>query len=55
MGIAHDTGVFQYPAISPETMEAAAQLLRKELIGSEIIEKLILEDWYPESDLRRAL
>ena len=29
MGIAHDTGVFQYSCTSPETMEAAAQLLIK--------------------------
>ena len=29
MGIAHDTGIFQYSCTAPETMEAAAELLRK--------------------------
>ena len=29
MGIAHDTGIFRYSCTSPETMEAAAQLMRK--------------------------
>ena len=42
MGIAHDTGVFQYSCTSPETMEAAAQLLRKGIDGSEIIEENFL-------------
>ena len=36
MGIAHDTGIFRYSCTSPETMEAAAQLMRKDH-GSDIL------------------
>ena len=39
MGIAHDTGVFQYSCTSPETMEIAAELMRKGIDGNEIIDK----------------
>ena len=39
MGIAHDTGVFQYSCTSPETMEIAAELMRKGINGNEIIDK----------------
>ena len=56
MGIAHDTGVFQYSCTSPETMEAAAQLLRKGIDGSEIIEKTYFEKTYIQNQiLGRAL
>lgn len=56
MGIAHDTGVFQYSCTSPETMEAAAQLLRKGINGSEIIEKTYFEKTYIQNQiLGRAL
>ena len=43
MGIVHDTGVFQYSCTSPETMEIAAELMRKGSNGSEIIEKTYYE------------
>ena len=39
MGIAHDTGVFQYSCTSPETMEIAAKLMRKGIDGNRIIDK----------------
>lgn len=56
MGIAHDTGVFQYACTSPETMEAAAQLLRKGIHGDEIIEKTFYEKTYIQNQiLGRAL
>ena len=43
MGIVHDTGVFQYSCTAPETMEAAADLMRKGIRASEIIEKTFYE------------
>lgn len=56
MGIAHDTGVFQYSCTSPETMEAAAELLRKGINGNEIIDKTFYEKTYVQNQiLGRAL
>lgn len=56
MGIAHDTGVFQYSCTAPETMEAAAALLRKGISGDEIIEKTFYEKSYIQNQiLGRAL
>ncbi|WP_122642942.1 DHH family phosphoesterase [Luxibacter massiliensis] len=56
MGIAHDTGVFQYPCTSPETMEAAAALMRKGIDGSNIIDKTYYEKTYVQNQiLGRAL
>ena len=56
MGIAHDTGVFQYSCTSPETMEAAAELLRKGINGNDIIEKTFYEKTYIQNQiLGRAL
>ena len=56
MGIAHDTGVFQYSCTSPETMEAAADLLRKGIDGNDIIEKTFYEKTYIQNQiLGRAL
>lgn len=51
MGIAHDTGVFQYSCTSPETMEAAAELLRKGIHGSEIIDKTYYEKTYSQNQV----
>lgn len=51
MGIAHDTGVFRYSCTRPETMEAAAELLRKGVNGSEIIEKTFYEKTYVQNQL----
>lgn len=56
MGIAHDTGVFQYSCTSPETMEIAAELLRKGINGSEIIDRTYYEKTYVQNQiLGRAL
>lgn len=56
MGIAHDTGVFQYSCTSPETMEIAAQLMRKGINGPEIIDKTYYEKSYVQNQiLGRAL
>ena len=51
MGIAHDTGVFRYSCTSPETLEAAAGLLRKGINGSEIVEKTFYEKTYVQNQI----
>ena len=51
MGIAHDTGVFQYSCTAPETMEAAAELLRKGVNGSDIIDKTFYEKTYVQNQI----
>lgn len=56
MGIAHDTGIFQYSCTSPETMEIAAKLMRKGIDQSEIIDKTYYEKTYVQNQiLGRAL
>ena len=56
MGIAHDTGVFQYSCTSPETMEIAADLMRKGIDWSEIIDRTYYEKTYVQNQiLGRAL
>lgn len=49
LGIVHDTGVFQYSSTSPETMEAAANLMRKNIRASEIIDKTYYEKTYAQN------
>lgn len=49
LGIVHDTGVFQYSATSPATMEAAAELMRKGIDASGIIEKTYYEKTYEQN------
>lgn len=51
MGIAHDTGVFQYSCTSPETMEAAAELLRKGVDASALIERTFYEKTYVQTQI----
>lgn len=51
MGIAHDTGVFQYSCTSPETMEAAAELMRKGIDGNSIIDKTFYEKTYVQNQI----
>ena len=51
MGIAHDTGVFQYSCTSPETMETAAMLMRKGINVSEIIDKTYFEKTFTQNKL----
>lgn len=56
LGIVHDTGVFQYSCTSPKTMEIAADLMRKEIRSSEIIDKTFYEKTYAQNQiLGRAL
>lgn len=56
MGIVHDTGVFQYSSTSPETMEIAADLMRKDIRANEIIDKTYYEKTYAQNQiLGRAL
>lgn len=49
LGIVHDTGVFQYSSTSPETMEAAAFLMRKQVRANEIIDKTYYEKTYVQN------
>lgn len=51
MGIAHDTGVFRYSCTKPETLEAAAELLRKGVNGNEIVEKTFYEKTYVQNQI----
>lgn len=49
LGIVHDTGVFQYSCTSPETMEAAADLMRKNIRANEIIDKTYYEKTFAQN------
>ncbi len=51
MGIVHDTGVFQYSCTSPSTMEIGAELLRKGINGSKIIDQTYYEKTYIQNQL----
>lgn len=51
MGIVHDTGVFQYSCTSPSTMEVGAELLRKGINGSKIIDQTYYEKTYIQNQL----
>lgn len=51
MGIVHDTGVFQYSSTSPETMEIAANLMRKGIRANEIIDKTFYEKTYAQNQI----
>lgn len=56
MGIAHDTGVFQYSCTSPETMRIAGELMGKGINFSEIVEKTYFQKTYVQNQiLGRAL
>lgn len=56
LGIVHDTGVFRYSCTAPETMEVAANLMRKGVNASEIIDKTFYEKTYAQNQiLGRAL
>lgn len=56
LGIVHDTGVFQYSCTSPETMEVAADLMRRNIRANEIIDKTFYEKTYEQNQiLGRAL
>ena len=56
MGIAHDTGVFQYSNTSPETMRVAAKLMEKGIDHAKIINDSYYQKTYVENQvLGRAL
>lgn len=46
MGIAHDTGVFQYSCTSPDTMRAAAALMEKGIPSTMILEETYYKKTY---------
>lgn len=46
MGIAHDTGVFQYSNVAPSTMRAAADLLELGIEANRILEDTYFEKTY---------
>ena len=51
LGIVHDTGVFQYSCTAPETMEAAADLMRKNIRANEIIDKTFYEKTFAQNKI----
>ena len=51
MGIAHDTGIFRYSCTSPETMEAAAQLMRKGVDTAKITDRTYYEKTYIQNQI----
>ena len=56
MGIVHDTGIFQYSCTRPETLEIAANLLRKGIDGNYISDTTFSEKTYVQNQiLGRAL
>lgn len=56
MGIVHDTGMFRHSCTGPETMEAAADLMRHGIPFTDIIDKTYSEKTYYQNQiLGRAL
>ncbi len=51
LGMAHDTGVFQYSNVAPSTMRAAADCLELGVNGSAIIEKSYYEKTYLQNKI----
>ena len=51
MGIAHDTGVFQYSCTSPETMRLAAALMEKQIPYTEILEETFYKKTYLQNQV----
>lgn len=51
MGIAHDTGVFQYSCTSPETMRLAAMLMEKEIPYTQILEETFYKRTYRQNQI----
>ena len=51
LGIVHDTGVFQYSSTSPETMEAAADLMRKGIRANDIIDRTYYEKTFAQNQI----
>lgn len=56
MGIVHDTGVFRHSCTAPETLEAAAKLMRKGICSNRIINETYYDKTYYQNQiLGRAL
>ena len=51
MGIAHDTGVFQYSCTSPDTMRLAATLMEKQIPYTEILEETFYKKTYLQNQV----
>lgn len=51
MGIAHDTGVFQYSCTSPKTMRLAAMLMEKEIPYTNILEETFYKKTYRQNQI----
>ncbi|MBS6397510.1 MAG: bifunctional oligoribonuclease/PAP phosphatase NrnA [Clostridiales bacterium] len=51
MGIAHDTGVFQYSCTSPETMRLAAMLMEKEIPYTYLLEETYYKKTYRQNQI----
>jgi phosphoesterase RecJ-like protein len=51
MGIAHDTGVFQYSCTSPETMRQAAMLMEKGIPCAELLEETFYKKTYLQNQI----
>lgn len=50
-GMAHDTGVFQYPSTTPETMRIAGELMKTGFNFSRIIESSFYEKTYVQNQV----
>lgn len=51
MGIAHDTGVFQYSCTSPDTMRLAAMLMEKGIPYTRILEETFYKKTYRQNQI----
>lgn len=51
MGIAHDTGVFQYSCTSPDTMRTAAMLMEKGIPYTRILEETFYKRTYRQNQI----
>ncbi|MCD8098260.1 MAG: DHH family phosphoesterase [Lachnospiraceae bacterium] len=51
MGIAHDTGVFQYSCTSPATMRVAADLMEKGIPASDIVTETFFKKTYSQNQI----
>ena len=51
MGIAHDTGVFQYSCTSPDTMRTAAMLMEKGIDYTQLLEETFYKKTYRQNQI----
>ena len=50
-GIAHDTGVFQYNAVSPDTMRVAAMLMEKGIEHTRLLDETFYKKTYRQNQI----